>query len=271
MGGVIFLIPILALSVYFSMKYPKILALAFVTIGFGIIGFIDDYIKAVKKRKDGLYANQKMIGLLIIAVSFSFYISEFTDIGTKIMIPLLGSEAIFDLTWLFVPFTVVVLLATTNTVNLTDGLDGLAAGVTLILMVFFTLVAMTRSEWNYIKVFSAMVAGGCLGFLAFNSYPARVFMGDTGSLALGGAVGAIAVMMRMPLILLIVGGVFVVEALSVILQVGSFKLRGKRIFKMAPIHHHFELIGWKETKVVAVFYIAEIILCILGLIALRLG
>ncbi len=269
MGGLIFILPVFLVSIYFFRNYPQILALAFVTIGFGAIGFIDDFIKVVKKRKDGLYANQKMVGLLLIAAAFSFYIVQFTDIGTEIMIPFLGSDVTFNLAWLFVPFTVFVLIATTNAVNLTDGLDGLAAGVTLIVMVFFTLVAMTRGEWDYIKLFSSAVAGGCLGFLAFNSYPAKVFMGDTGSLALGGAVGAIAIMMRMPLIIVIVGAVYVIETLSVMIQVGSFKLRGKRVFKMAPIHHHFEMIGWKETKVVTVFYTATVIFCIIGLLALR--
>ncbi|GAE87543.1 phospho-N-acetylmuramoyl-pentapeptide-transferase [Acetivibrio straminisolvens JCM 21531] len=154
--------------------------------------------------------------------------------------------------------------------NITDGLDGLAAGVTLIIAVFFTIVAMTRGEWEYIKIFSSIVSGGCLGFLAFNTYPAKVFMGDTGSLALGGAVGAIAILMKMPLILLIVGGIYVIEALSVMIQVLSFKLTGKRVFKMAPIHHHFELSGWKEVKVVWVFWGVTVLLCIIGFFALRL-
>lgn len=269
MGGILFLIPILLISLFFYRSNPQILALAFVTIGFGIIGFIDDFIKVVKKRKDGLNANQKMIGLLVIATAFSFYIAQFTDIGTDIIIPFLGQDRTFDLAWLFIPFTIFVLLATTNAVNLTDGLDGLAAGITLIVMVFFTLVAMTRSEWEYVKLFSSAVAGGCLGFLAFNAHPAKVFMGDAGSLALGGAVGAAAIVMKMPLIIVIVGAVYVIETLSVMIQVGSFKLRGKRVFKMAPIHHHFELVGWKETKVVTVFYSATILFCIIGLLALR--
>ena len=268
-GGIIFLIPILILSVFFAKDYPEILPLAFVTIGFGTIGFIDDFIKVVKKRKDGLYANQKMIGLLIIASAFAFYIAQFTEVGTDIIIPFMGADVTFDLAWLFVPFTIFVLIAVTNSVNITDGLDGLAAGVTLIVMVFFTLVAMTRQEWDYLKIFSAIVGGGCLGFLAFNAHPARVFMGDSGSLALGGAVGAIAIMMKIPLLIVIVGSIYVIESLSVIIQVSSFKLRGKRVFKMAPLHHHFELVGWKETKVVYVFWTITIISCVVGLLALR--
>lgn len=269
MGGVIFMIPVIILTVLFSFKYPRIIPLTLVTLGFGSIGFLDDYIKVVKKRKDGLYANQKMLGLIIIATLFAFYLAQFTDLGSGITIPFMNQTFLLDLKWLFIPFTVFVLIAVTNAVNLTDGVDGLASGVTLIVMVFFTLVAMTKGEWDYVMVFSALVAGGCLGFLAFNTHPAKVFMGDTGSLALGGAVAAAAIVMRMPLMILIVGLIYVIEAVSVILQVGSFKLRGKRIFKMAPIHHHFELCGWKETKIVAVFYTVTILLCILGFFALR--
>jgi phospho-N-acetylmuramoyl-pentapeptide-transferase len=265
MGGVIFLIPVLIMSVYYSIKDPGILPLAFVTLGFGAIGFIDDFIKVVKKRKDGLYAKQKMLGLLLIAVVFTFYLVFNTDLGVDVNIPFLGT---IDSAWFFIVFTIFVLISMTNAVNITDGLDGLATGITLIVMVFFTVVAMTRGEWTYIKVFSAIVAGGCLGFLSFNIHPAKVFMGDTGSLALGGAVAATAIMMKMPFILLVVGAVYVIEILSVAIQVISFKLRGKRVFKMAPIHHHFELVGWKETKVVAVFWITTLILCFIGLLAL---
>ncbi|MCX7710929.1 MAG: phospho-N-acetylmuramoyl-pentapeptide-transferase [Clostridia bacterium] len=269
MGGVIFLIPMLVFSIYYAAQDKRILPLVFVTVGFGLIGFIDDYIKVVKRRKDGLYPHQKMIGLLLIATSFAFYIDRYTDVGTDIIVPFLGMDTTFNLAWLFIPFTIFVIIALTNAVNITDGLDGLAASVTLTVMIFFTVAAMTRNEWDYISIFSAIIAGGCLGFLVFNVHPARVFMGDTGSLALGGAVAAIAVMMKMPLFILIVGIIYVLENLSVVLQVGSFKLRGKRIFKMAPIHHHFELSGWKETKVVRVFLTTTILCCILGLIALR--
>ena len=269
MGGVIFLIPLLLVSVYYAFSDIRILPLVFVTFGFGAIGFIDDFIKAVKKRKDGLYAGQKMSGLLIIAALFALYVDRYTDVGTDIIIPFLGIDATIDLVWLFVPFTVFVLIAVTNSVNITDGLDGLAASITLVVVLFFTVAAMMRSEWDYIKVFSSIIAGGCLGFLVFNVHPARVFMGDTGALALGGAVGAIAVMMKMPLFIIIVGAIYVIEALSVILQVGSFKLRGKRILKMAPLHHHFELSGWKETSVVWAFLIATVICCLLGFAALR--
>ncbi len=269
-GGIIFLVPVLLVGLYFAKEFPQILPVMFVTFGFGIIGFIDDFIKVVKKRKDGLYPRQKLIGLLIISTLFAFYVVFYSDIGTKITIPFLGMDVGISLApALFIPFTILLLLATTNSVNITDGLDGLASGVTLIVMVFFTVVAMTNSEWEYVKVFSSIMAGGCLGFLAFNVYPAKVFMGDTGSLALGGAVGAIAITMNLPLILLIVGAIYVLETLSVIIQVTSFKLTAKRVFKMAPLHHHFELSGWKETKIVAIFWISTILFCFIGFVALR--
>lgn len=267
MGGFIFLVPMLALSVFYARYDMRILPIALVTIGFGIVGFLDDFIKVVKKRKDGLYWNQKMIGLLLVAVIFSFYVSK-SGIGTDIIIPLLGMEKTIDLAWFFIPFTVLVLISSTNAVNITDGLDGLCAGITLIVTLFFSIVAMTRSEWEYIKIFSSILSGGCLAFLAYNAHPAKVFMGDMGSLALGGAVGAISIMMKMPLILFIVGAIYVIEALSVMIQVTSFKLTGKRVFRMAPIHHHFELSGWKEVKVVYVFWAVTILLSIVSLLAL---
>lgn len=270
MGGILFLIPLLVMSVYYAGVYPEILPLSFVTLGFGIIGFIDDFIKVVKKRKDGLYWDQKTLGLLLVAAIFTYYIIYVNKIGTEMVIPFMGLEAVIKLPlWFYIPFIIIVLYASTNAVNMTDGVDGLAAGVTLIVMVFFTILAMTRAEWDYIKIFSSIIAGGCLGFLAFNTHPAKVFMGDNGSLALGGAVGAVSVMMKVPWILFIVGIIYVLETLSVILQVGSYKLRGKRIFKMAPLHHHFELSGWKETKVVRVFWIVTILCCFIGFAALR--
>jgi len=267
MGGFLFLIPVVLLSVFYSTIDIRILPVALVTIGFGLIGFIDDFIKVVKKRKDGLYWNQKLIGLLIIAVTFSFYVSK-SQIGTDIIIPLFGMDMTLDLGVLFIPFTILLLTYATNAVNITDGLDGLCAGITLIVTVFFSIVAMTRNEWDYVKIFCSIVAGGCLGFLAYNAHPARIFMGDTGSLALGGAVGAVAVVMKMPVILFVAGGIYLIEVLSVIIQVVSFKMTGKRVFKMAPIHHHFELLGWKEVRVVYVFWAVTVLLCIASLLML---
>lgn len=266
MGGLIFITPLIIMGIFCSKSYPMLIPLVLVTLGFGAIGFLDDYIKVVKKRKDGLYAKQKTIGLLLIATIFTVYLAYGTNLGVDIHIPFYG---VINSVWFFIPFTIVYLYATTNAVNLTDGLDGLLGGITLIIMVLFTVIAMTKGEWDYLKVFSAIIAAGCLGFLSFNLHPAKVFMGDTGSLALGGAVGAIAVMMKLPFLILIVGAIYVLEALSVIIQVTSFKLRGKRVFKMAPIHHHFELLGWKETKVVFVFWSLTLIFCFIGLFLWR--
>lgn len=267
-GGLVFIIPITIVALYYSQKYPNIILLLLTTLGFTAIGFIDDFIKVVKKRKDGLYAGQKTFMQLLVCVAFAFYVIRYTEAGSSIVFPF--TDFVIQ-PWLYFLFIVIFMYFFTNAVNLTDGLDGLCAGVTLVIAIFFTIVSLTNPEWGYIKVFSAAMAGGCLGFLAFNIHPAKVFMGDTGSLALGGALTAIVIMMRMPLILIIVGGIYLIEAISVILQVGSFKLTGKRIFKMAPIHHHFELKGWKETKVVAVFIVVTVMLAIVSLVIVGAG
>jgi len=267
-GGIIFIIPITLIALYYSQNYPDIIPILLTTLGFATIGFVDDFIKVAKKRKDGLFAGQKTFMQLLVCVAFAFYVIRFTEAGSSIVIPF---TTFIIQPWLYFLFIVVFMYFFSNAVNLTDGIDGLCAGVTLVVAIFFTIVSLTNAEWGYIKVFSAAIAGGCLGFLAFNIYPAKVFMGDTGSLALGGALTAVVIMMRMPLILLVVGGIYLIEAISVILQVGSFKLTGKRIFKMAPIHHHFELKGWKETKVVAVFIIITVILAITSLIIIGIG
>ncbi len=264
-GGLIFIVPVTLTSIYFYQSYPQIIPVLMSTLGFAAVGFIDDFIKVVKKRKDGLFAGQKTFFQLIVCVSFAFYVMRYTEAGSSIVIPFTN---IIIQPWIYFVFIVLFMYFFSNAVNLTDGLDGLCSGVTLVVAIFFTIVSLTNGEWGYIKVFSAAIAGGCLGFLAFNIHPSKVFMGDTGSLALGGALTSIAVMMRMPLILFLVGGIYLIEALSVILQVASFKLTGKRIFKMAPIHHHFELKGWKETKVVTVFIIATVILAIASLIVI---
>ena len=271
MGGIIFLAPILAVSLFYAGQHPGIMPLLLAALGFGAVGLTDDFIKVSRRRKDGLYAKQKMLGLTVIAAVFAFYAAYATEAGTKIIIPFMGMDSAYRVpVWIFIPLTILVLISTTNAVNITDGLDGLAAGVTLIIMVFFTIVAMTRVGWDHVKIFSSAVAGGCLGFLAFNAYPAKVFMGDTGSLALGGAVGAVAVMTGMPWILPVVGFIYVAETLSVALQVISFKTRGKRIFKMAPLHHHFELLGWRETKVVKIFWMLTALFCLMGFLTLRM-
>lgn len=267
-GGLIFIIPITLVALYYSQKYPEIIPILLVTLGFAAVGFIDDFIKVVKKNKDGLYAGQKSFLQLIVCIAFAFYVIRYTEAGSSIVIPF---TSFIIQPWMYFLFIVVFMYFFSNAVNLTDGLDGLCAGVTLVVAIFFTIVSLTNAEWGYIKIFSAAIAGGCLGFLAFNIYPAKVFMGDTGSLALGGALTAIVIMMRMPLILIVVGGIYLIEAISVVLQVCSFKLTGKRIFKMAPIHHHFELKGWNETKVVAVFIIITVLLAIASLMIIGVG
>lgn len=268
-GGLIFIIPMILTTLFFAPSYPGILPVLLVAVGFGIIGFIDDMIKVLKKNSDGLTPRQKSFGQIFISALFAFYVAFEPKLGTGMIIPFLGMDAVVEMpVWLFIPLVIIVMYLITNSVNMTDGVDGLAAGVTLIVTVFFTIVAMFRPEWDYVTLICSITAGGCLGFLVFNIYPAKVIMGDTGSLALGGVVGAAAVVMKMPWILLVVGGIYAVESLSVFIQVTSFKMRGKRVFKMAPIHHHFELSGWKETKVVEIFWSITIVLCILGFVTL---
>jgi phospho-N-acetylmuramoyl-pentapeptide-transferase len=271
-GGLIFIIPMIITTLILAPKHPDIILILLVSLGYAVIGFIDDMIKVVKKNKDGLNPKQKSFGLFLVSATFAVYIAYHPKLGTGMILPFLGIDAVVELpVWLFIPLVIIVMYLITNSVNMTDGVDGLAAGVTLIVAVFFTIVAMARPEWDNVKLICAITAGGCLGFLVFNIYPAKVIMGDTGSLALGGVVGAAAVIMKMPWILLVAGAIYAVESLSVFIQVTSFKLRGKRVFKMAPIHHHFELSGWKETKVVGVFWLITIILCLLGFATLRLG
>ncbi|NLK96931.1 MAG: phospho-N-acetylmuramoyl-pentapeptide-transferase [Epulopiscium sp.] len=263
MGGIIILISIILTSLLFLKDNMDGMAVLFVTVGFGIIGFVDDFIKVVMKRSLGLRAYQKIIAQLIITGFFGYYLLNSTNIGTKIIVPFSGGMEI-DLGLWFIPFLIFAMLGTVNAVNLTDGLDGLASSVTVLTATFFTIVSW--GENSSILPIGAAVVGSLLGFLLFNSHPAKVFMGDTGSLALGGFVVSTAFILKMPLFIIIVGFIYVVEALSVILQVGYFKMTHKRIFKMAPIHHHFELSGWTETKVVSVFCIVTAVMCLIGLL-----
>lgn len=273
MGGVIFLLPIVIISViiYFLLpEFKDILPLAFVTVGFGFIGFLDDYIKIIKKSKDGLTPLQKMLGLILVSAIFSYYIYRFTELGTSIDVKLFKLQWLPNLHFMYVPFIIIVLIAMTNAVNLTDGLDGLAGGVSFIVLIFFAIYNKTSTAYNLVTLYSMIAAGAVLGFLAYNLYPAKVIMGDTGSLALGGTVAVCAIYMKMPHLLLIVGLIYVLEALSVIIQVAYYKRTKKRIFKMAPLHHHFEQCGWKETKVVRLFYAITLIMCALAFIALKI-
>lgn len=265
MGGVIILACIVLTSVLYIKDYPKIIPIVFVTLGFGLIGFLDDYLKVVMKRSDGLYPKQKMALQLLVTAIFAFYMIK-TDAPMGWLIPFSGGEYV-NWGWLGIPLMFIVVIGTVNGVNFTDGLDGLASSVTVLVATFFTVVAIgTKSG---IEPITCAVVGALLGFLLFNVYPASVFMGDTGSLALGGFVASTAYVLQMPFFIAIVGLIYLVEVLSVMIQVAYFKKTGgKRIFKMAPIHHHFELCGWSETRVVAVFSIITAILCLIALMAM---
>ena len=266
MGGVIFLIATAITALFYVGDYPKIIPVLFMTVGFGVVGFLDDYIKIVMKRSEGLNPIQKLIGQFVITGIFAYYIVTSPDIGTGMLIPFIGKYLQLPV-WLFVPALFFIILGTDNGVNFTDGLDGLCTSVTILVATFFTIVAI--GENSGISPITGAVVGSLLGFLLFNVYPARVFMGDTGSLALGGFVASSAFMMQMPIFIAIVGLIYLVEVLSVIIQVTYFKKTGgKRFFKMAPIHHHFELCGWSETRVVGVFSIITAILCLIAYLGL---
>ncbi len=268
MGGIIILLSIILSSIVFGKSLiTKNIAIILVSIlGFGLIGFIDDYLIVVRKDNQGLTESQKILFQTILAVIIAFIYSYNDELGTSLIIPFVKYKYL-NLGWLYLPFMTFVIVGTVNSVNLTDGLDGLASGVTVIVMLFFSLIAL---QWGVkdIETISLIILGSCLGFLFHNFYPAKVFMGDTGSLALGGAVASIAMVLRLPLIIPIVGGIYLVEALSVIIQVLSFKIRKKRVFLMAPLHHHFEHKGWKETKVVQVFWFISGVLGVIGYYAL---
>lgn len=265
MGGLIILCSIVVTSLIYVRQYPKILPILFVTLAFGLIGFLDDYIKVVMKRSMGLRAWQKLALQFVVAGVFCYYIMTQTDLGTKMLIPFWSGHYLEVGFW-YAPILIFIVLGTVNGANFTDGLDGLASSVTVLIATFFTVVAVGTKAG--IEPITCAAVGALLGFLVFNVYPAKVFMGDTGSLALGGFVVATAYIMEMPLFIPIVALVYLVEVLSVIIQVVSFKTTGKRPFKMAPIHHHFELSGWPETKVVAIFGIVTTILCLVGFLAL---
>ena len=265
MGGVVILIAIAVTCLFYMKDYPEILPILFVTIGFGLIGFLDDFIKIVMKRSLGLRAWQKMLLQIVVAGVFAYYVVNYTDLNNEIIIPFTGKIVTLS-NWAYVLLLMFVVVGTVNGSNFTDGLDGLASSVTALIATFFTVVAIGTGSG--VAPVTCAAVGALLGFLVFNVYPAKVFMGDTGSLALGGFVAATAYMLKMPLFIVIVAFIYLAEVLSVIIQVVSFKTTGKRVFKMAPIHHHFELCGWPESKVVAIFDIVTALLCVLGLIAL---
>lgn len=265
MGGILILLGVAITSMLYVKNYPQIRPVLLLTLGFGMIGFLDDYIKVVLRRSMGLKAWQKMLLQIIVTGVFAWYLRE-SGISLSMRIPFVKGIYI-DFGWLDLPLLFVAVIGTVNGTNFTDGLDGLAGSVTVMVATFFTVAAVGLGV--EIEPVTCAVTGALLGFLLFNVHPASIFMGDTGSLALGGFVAACAYLLQMPLFLPVVGFVYLVEVLSVMLQVVYYKLSGgRRIFKMAPIHHHFELCGWKETKIVAVFSIVTAILCLLALLGL---
>ena len=266
MGGILIMVSVAVTSVLYVKDYPKITPVLFLTLGFGLIGFLDDYIKVVLLRSKGLKPWQKMFLQIVVTGIFAYYLLNAADVSLTMRIPFMEGYFV-DFGRLNIPLLFVVVIGTVNGTNFTDGLDGLASSVTVMVATFFTVAAVGTGAG--IAPITCAVTGALLGFLLFNVHPASVFMGDTGSLALGGFVAACAYMMQMPLYLPIVGLIYVVEVLSVIIQVVYYKISGgKRIFKMAPLHHHFELCGWKETKVVAVFSIVTAMLCLLAVLGI---
>lgn len=263
MGGILILVSVVITSILFVRDYPRIIPVLFLTLGFGLVGFLDDYIKVVLRRSMGLRAWQKFALQILVTGVFVVYLLHYTDVSLAMKVPFLKGVYL-DFGWFNIPILFFVVIGTVNGTNFTDGLDGLASSVTVLVATFFTVVAIGTNSG--IEPITCAVVGALLGFLLFNVHPASVFMGDTGSLALGGFVAATAIMMQMPLFIVIVGLIYLVEVLSVMMQVTYFKMTGgKRIFKMAPIHHHFELCGWSETRVVAVFSIVTALLCLVAL------
>ena len=272
MGGIIIIITLI-LSITGTYLYllsqnqietaNKLLPMLLISIGFGTIGFIDDFKKLVLKNTDGLKPKYKMLGLLIISVAYVVYLLQILHFDTLTYIPILKTYINIPI-YLYIPFAIIVILATTNAINLTDGIDGLSSSVSAIIITCLSVIGMIYYIPE-VSIFGSCVIGAVLGFLMFNLHPAKVFMGDTGSLLLGGVISAIALYLKMPILLILIALIPVLETLSVIIQVAYFKKTGKRFFKMAPLHHHFELSGWKENKVVIVFSVATLILSIIGL------
>lgn len=266
MGGIMILIAVAAAAIPFAGVSPRIIPILVLTLGFGLIGFLDDYLKVVLHRSDGLLAWQKFLLEIVVTTIFTLYIIFFSDISLLIRIPF--TEHMVDIGWVAIPVLYFAVIGTVNGVNFTDGLDGLSSSVTIPIAIFFAIASLLLG--GDASVAAGAVAGALMGFLLYNAYPAKVFMGDTGSLALGGFVAGIAYVLQMPIFIVIVGGIYVIEVLSVIIQVTYFKAtHGKRIFRMAPIHHHFEKGGWSETRIVAVFMVITILLCLLGILGIR--
>jgi len=265
-GGIIFIFSSIITMLFMIKNYNKELLLVISSlIAFGLIGFIDDTLKKIHKKNEGLTSKGKMILLLFISSIFAIYSYYNPSIGSIIMFPF--TKKLFDLRILYIPFIIFYYVSTTNALNLTDGLDGLATSTTLLVVTFFIFLSFGMGHYT-LSISCGCIAGALLGFLRYNCYPAKIIMGDTGSLALGGAIATIAMILKNPFIVIIVGGIYVIEALSSLIQIVFFKLFGKRIFKMAPIHHSFELHGWHETKIVSVFSIITTILCLIGFLSM---
>lgn len=274
MGGLILIISTLLLSAFLYIDYSadepeiatRLLPMIFVTIGFGIIGFIDDFKKVILKNTDGIKPKTKMIGLFLISLIYVLMLVFQFKNGTDIYIPFIKQYITLPI-WIYIPFAIIVILGTTNAVNLTDGIDGLSTSITTIILTCLTVISII---WGVKEttIFGCIVIGSGLGFLLFNLHPAHIFMGDTGSLLLGGAIAGISLFLKLPLLLLIIAIVPIIETLSVILQVAYYKKTKKRLFKMAPIHHHFEMMGWKENKIVSTFSIITLIASVIGILVI---
>jgi len=271
MGGVIILLSFVTTSLWYGNVHREMLLVLFSTVGFGVIGFLDDYIKIVMRRSMGLTVLQKFLLQVAVSGIFNIYYLKVLALEPKILLPFTGGMQngyyVSMPPWLFVIFSLTVMLGTVNGTNFTDGLDGLASSVTLLVAVFFTIVAVGTQ--NELSVITSAAVGALMGFLVYNVHPARVFMGDTGSLALGGFVSSVAIILKLPVFIVIVGAIYLIEVVSVILQVGYYKIsHGRRIFKMAPIHHHFEQSGWPETRIVTVFSMVTALMCLVALAGL---
>jgi phospho-N-acetylmuramoyl-pentapeptide-transferase len=272
MGGIIMIVAIIIATVgaciFFSVTnnqelIKRLIPLLIITIAFGMIGFIDDFKKLVLKNTDGLKPKYKMLGLLIIAVIYVLFLVYGFNLGTDTYIPIFKIYINIPV-FLYIPLAVLVILSTTNAINLTDGVDGLSSSVSCLIITCLTVIGISNQMYE-VSIFGSIVIGATLGFLIFNLHPAKVFMGDTGSLMLGGVISSIALYLKMPLLLVVIAIIPVLEALSDIIQVMYYKKTGKRVFKMAPLHHHFELSGWKENKIVVVFSLITLIACAVGL------
>ena len=271
MGGIILGLTMVVSSIFLFFEYKvaepsvaySMIPLVFIILGFGFVGLVDDFKKLILKNTKGLKPLYKMIGLLVIAVAYTLYLVKYLNIGTDTYIPIVKQYVTLPI-WLYIPFAIFVLLGTTNAINLTDGVDGLSSSVTTIILTCLVSISIIL-DVKEITIVGAILIGACLGFLLFNLHPAKIFMGDTGSLLLGGAIAGMALYLKMPLILIIIALVPIIETVSVMIQVSYYKKTGKRIFRMAPIHHLFELCGWKEGKIVSVFSLVTLVLCIIGM------